>query len=89
MDLAFAQDGRLYVDEFDEASSGAVELAIFFGLPPQMLGGTVNVCDPANWTCREVTTGLSMPISVAVTKNGKIHVAINALTPDVGVITLP
>lgn len=89
VDLAFGPDGRLYVDEFDEASSGAVELAIFFGLPSQMVGGTVNVCNPADWSCSEVATGLSMPIAVAVNKTGKVSVAVDALTPDVKVITLP
>jgi hypothetical protein len=89
VDLTFGPDGKLYVVEMDEASSGAVELAVFFGLPSQMAGGTVNVCDPATWSCSEVATGLNMPIAAAVNRNGKVFVATNVLLPEVEVISLP
>lgn len=87
VDLAFGPDGTLYVDEFDESSFLAVELA---GLGFQvMVGGTINACDSSTWSCDVVASGLTMPIAVAVDKNGAVSVAVEALLPSAHVIALP
>ena len=76
VDLTFGPDGTLYVVEIDEASWAAVEFGV------GSLGGTVNACDPATWTCSEVATGLPIPIGLAVDRRaGEIYVAVNALIP--------
>ncbi|HYT65800.1 MAG TPA: ScyD/ScyE family protein [Vicinamibacterales bacterium] len=75
VDLTLGRDGTLYVTELDEATWAAVE----FGRP--LAGGTVNACDTSSWTCREIATGLTMPIATAVDRRGAIFVAINALIP--------
>jgi hypothetical protein len=85
VDLTFGPDGTLYVVEIDEASWAAVE----FGLGS--LGGTVNACDPATWTCSQVATGLPIPIGAEVDRHsGEVYVTINALIPGAAqVIKLP
>jgi hypothetical protein len=83
IDLTFGPDGTLYVVELDEESWLAME----FG---QGTGGSVNACNSTTWVCTQVATGLPMLTSVAVGKNGALHVVTNALAPpivDVG--TLP
>jgi hypothetical protein len=85
VDLTFAPDGTLYVVEIDEASWAAVE----FGAGA--LGGTVNACNPATWTCSQVATGLPIPIGAEVDRrSGTVYVTINALIPGAAqVIALP
>jgi hypothetical protein len=76
VDLTFAPDGTLYVVEIDEASWAAVEFGV------GSLGGTVNACDPATWTCAPVATGLPMPVGAAVDRRtGDVYVTINTLIP--------
>jgi hypothetical protein len=90
VDLTFGPDGTLYVTEIDEASSGAVELGIFFGIPGLTQGGTVNACNSSTWTCTEKATGLNIPIAAAVTPDGTVYAVINALIPgEATVVTLP
>lgn len=84
VDLAFGPDGLLYVVELDEASWAALEF------PFPGLGGTVNVCDPSDWTCSERATGLPAPIAAAIDRRGKVYVATNVLEPGAAeVIALP
>ncbi len=84
VDLAFGPHGELYVVELDEAGFGAVELG------GAGLGGTVNRCDSTSWDCTEVTSGLTMPIAVAVDRDGTLYAAVSALIPGAAqVITLP
>jgi hypothetical protein len=84
-DLTFGPDGTLYVVEIDEASWAAVEFGV------GSLGGTVNACNPATWTCSQVATGLPIPIGAAVDRRtGEVYVTINALIPGAAqVIKLP
>ena len=85
VDLTFGPDGTLYVVEIDEASWAAVEFGV------GSLGGTVNACNPATWTCSQVATGLPMPIGAAVDRRaGEVYVTINTLVPGAArVIKLP
>ncbi|GAP12876.1 hypothetical protein LARV_00616 [Longilinea arvoryzae] len=83
VDLAFGPDGTLYVTEFDEASFLAVELG-----GAMMQGGTVNACDLSG-NCSVLAGGLSMPIGVTVDKTGQVYAAIQNLTPNAQVVTLP
>jgi hypothetical protein len=85
VDLTFGPDNRLYVVELDEASWAALEFP--FG---GTVGGTVNACDLATWTCSELATNLPIPIAATTDRHGTVHVAINALVPGAAeVITLP
>jgi hypothetical protein len=85
VDLAFGEDGTLYVVELDEASWFAIE-----ALPPgKAVGGTVNACDLATGTCATVATGLTMPIAVSIGKSGEIFALVGALIPgEAAVITV-
>lgn len=90
VDLRFGSDGTLYVVEIDEASSAAVELGFFFGIPGLTQGGTVNACDIGSWSCSELATGLPIPIASAVDRDGTVYAAISALVPGAAeVIALP
>jgi hypothetical protein len=75
IDLAFAPDGSLYVTELDEGSWAALDI---FGAPQ---GGTVNRCNIKTWVCTPAASGLLMPSSVAVRKDGQAAVLFNALIP--------
>lgn len=75
VDLTFGPDGTLYVVELDEASWAAVE----FPFPGR--GGTVNACNLSTRVCREIGTGLNMPIAATVGKDGSLYVATGALIP--------
>ena len=84
IDLEFGPDGTLYVVELDEASW------LVANFPFTGLGGTVNACDTDTWTCSVVSTGLSFPIAATTTRDGTVHVAVNALSPgDAEVVTVP
>jgi len=85
VDLAFGEDGTLYVVELDEASWFAVE-----ALPPgAAVGGTVNACDLTAGTCEPVATDLTMPIAVSIGKGGEVFALVGALIPgEAAVITV-
>lgn len=76
VDITFAPDGTAYVVELDEASFFALEAA-----PEQALGGTVNECDPATWTCTERATGLPIAMAAAVDASGAVFAVVSALIP--------
>jgi hypothetical protein len=84
VDLAFGPNGMLYVTEYDEASWMAVE----FGIPGAMKGGTVNACKLGGG-CTVLAGGLTMPIGVTVDKTGQVYAAIMNLTPGAQVVPLP
>ena len=84
VDLAFGPDGTLYVVELDENTWAAIEFQL------GGVGGTVNACDSATWSCSERNTGLPIPMAVAVDKSGALSAAILALVPGAAdVIPLP
>jgi hypothetical protein len=76
IDLTVGGDGTIYVTELDENSWFALE--VLDG--KKMLGGTVNGCDPATWSCTEVATGLPMSMATTVAPHG-VFTAINVLIP--------
>jgi hypothetical protein len=80
VDLTFGRNGTLYVTEIDEASSVAVELAVFFGVPGLQQGGTINACNPRTWTCTAVETGIDVPTAVAAHGMGNVYYTQSALT---------
>jgi hypothetical protein len=83
IDLTFGPNGTLYVVELDEASWLAMQNG-------QGVGGSVNACDPATWSCNQVATGLFMVTSATVGRNGTVSVVTNALIPGAaGVSALP
>ena len=85
IDLNFGPDGTAHVVELDEASWFAVEIA-----PDAMVGGTVDACDPATWSCAAEATGLQMPTAVAINESGVAFAAVSALVPgEAEVIELP
>jgi len=83
VDLAFGPDGTLYVTEYDEASFLAIELG-----GSAMQGGTVNACKLGGG-CTVLAGGLTMPIGVTVDKTGQVYAAIQNLTPNAQVVSLP
>lgn len=76
IDLAFGEDGLLYVTEFDEKSWAAVEI---FGTPA---GGTINACNLKSRKCTEVKKALPQPTAIAFDKDGALWSTQKALTPD-------
>jgi hypothetical protein len=75
IDMAFGDDGQLYVAEMDEASWAAVEI---FGNPT---GGTINACDISSATCSEVATGISELTAITFGTDGSLWATRNSLVP--------
>jgi len=82
VDLAFGPDGTLYVTEIDENTWAAVEFGI------GAIGGTVNACDSASWSCSVVATGLTIPMATTVGRDGTVYALTEALLPSAQVIVL-
>jgi len=83
VDLTFGPGGTLYVVELDEESWLAMQMG-------KGTGGSVNACNSTTWVCTQVATGLPMVSSVAVGRDGTVHIvtgAVNPLAVDIG--TLP
>lgn len=74
IDMAFDDNGNLYVAEIDENSWLAVELGAG-------AGGTINKCDPEAGTCTEVASGIPMLTSITFGKDGTLWATRNALVP--------
>lgn len=84
IDLAFGDDGMLYVTELDEASWAAVEI---FGTPA---GGTVNACDLGTLACAPVASGVPIITAITFGKDGSLWATENALIPELAdVVRLP
>jgi hypothetical protein len=78
IDMAFADDGKLYVAELDEASWAAVEI---FGTPA---GGTINACDLSSGTCNEVASGILELTAISFGNDGSLWATRDSLTPGSG-----
>lgn len=82
IDMAFGEDGQLYVLEFDERSWAAVEI---FGI---VEGGTINACDIGTGSCNEVATGIPIPTAITFGKDGALWHTQNALVPGGATVEL-
>jgi hypothetical protein len=78
IDLAFGDDGQLYVAELDEASWASVEI---FGTPT---GGTISACDLGSATCNDVANGISELTAISFGKDGALWATRNSLVPGSG-----
>lgn len=74
IDLAFDEEGNLYVVELDESSWLAVELGAG-------AGGTINKCDLDAVSCSEVATGIPMITAITFGKDGALWATRNSLVP--------
>jgi len=84
IDMAFGDNGMLYVAEIDELSWFAVEVV------GGGVGGTINRCDPETLTCVEVATGIPILTAIAFGKDGSLWATKNALIPGLAeVIEVP
>jgi hypothetical protein len=75
IDLAFGDDGQLYVAEMDEASWAAVEIT---GNP---IGGSINACDVNSATCDEVANGIHELTAISLGKDGSLWATQHSLVP--------
>lgn len=75
MDLAFGEDGTLYVAELDELSWFAVE---FGGVGT---GGTVNACDLTAPSCSVVAEGIPILTAITLERDETLWATKNALIP--------
>jgi hypothetical protein len=84
VDMAFGDDGKLYVAEIDEASWAAVE---GFGTPA---GGAINACDLGAGTCYEVADGILALTAITFGNDGSLWATRNSLIPgSAEVIAVP
>ncbi|MGA8854139.1 MAG: ScyD/ScyE family protein [Christiangramia sp.] len=84
IDIAFGDDGMLYVAELDEQSWFAVEVL------GGGVGGTINRCDPETLICEEIATGIPILTAIAFGKKGSLWATKNALIPGLAeVIEVP
>ena len=75
IDLAFSEDGRLFVAEFDVQSWFAVEVLGTGG------GGTIKACDPETMQCEEIASGIPLLTAINFDKDGKLWAIRNGLIP--------
>jgi hypothetical protein len=73
IDMAFGEDGQLYVAELDEASWASIEI---FGSPT---GGTINACDVSSATCSEVAEGIPELTAITFGTDGSLWATRNSL----------
>lgn len=86
IDLAFDENGILYVAELDERSWFAVE----FLDPATLAGGTINACDLGTVMCSEVATGIPILTAITFDSDGNLWATKNALIPGLAeVIEIP
>lgn len=76
IDLAFDDEGNLYVAELDEDSWFAIEVGAG-------AGGTINKCDLEMKTCSEVASGIPMLTSITFGKDGTLWATRSSLIPGV------
>lgn len=74
IDMAFGDDGKLYVAEMDANSWFAVEAGLG-------AGGRIKVCDPQTLTCEVVAEGIPILTSIVFDKEGNLWATRNALVP--------
>ena len=87
MDLAFGNDGLLYVVEFDALGWLAVDLASGGGPLGPVAGGNVKACDVGTGICTVVASGLSLPTAVTIGRDGRVWVAENSAIPGTATIS--
>lgn len=84
IDLAFDDNGHLFVAELDEQSWFAVE-ALGGGV-----GGTINDCNLESLSCTEVSTGIPILTAITFGNDGDLWATQNALIPgSADVIQIP
>lgn len=74
IDIAFDEEGYLYVVELDENSWFGLELGA-------AAGGTINKCDLDAGTCSELATGIPIVTAITFGKDGSLWTTRNALIP--------
>lgn len=79
IDMAFDENGSLYIAELDENSWFAVEVIGHDALT----GGTINSCDVETLTCTEVATGIPILTAITFGKDGTLWATKNSLIPDI------
>jgi len=83
MDLAFDEDGILYVAEMDALSWFAVEIGAG-------AGGTIKACDPVTMECKVIATGIPMLTAITFDKKGRLWATRNSLIPGIAeVVKIP
>lgn len=80
IDIAVDGDGALYVTELDENGWFALENEV-------AVGGTVNMCDAAPFSCSVQATGIPIPTAVAFGRGGTGWVTTNSLIPGAAGVT--
>lgn len=78
IDMAFDENGNLYIAELDENSWFALEIPGGSALA----GGTINSCDLETLSCTEVATGIPMLTAITFGKDGTLWATQNSLVPD-------
>lgn len=76
IDLAFDEEGYLYVVELDENSWFGLEIGA-------AAGGTINKCDLDAGTCEEIATNIPIVTAITFGKDGSLWATRNALIPGV------
>lgn len=74
IDMAFGDDGMLYVAEMDARSWFAVEIG-------QAEGGRIQKCDPQTLECQVIAENIFMLTSIVFDKEGRLWATQNALDP--------
>lgn len=83
VDLAFGPDGRLYVDQLDDASWAAIEITEGVGA----LGGSVHACNLATSSCQTVVSGAPILTSIAFRADDSLWGATSSLIPGQADVT--
>ena len=76
IDLAFDDNGTLYVAELDEQGWFAVEV---FGI---VTGGNIKACDTQTMECETIASGIPLLTAISFDKDGKLWATQNALIPN-------
>lgn len=75
LDLAFDENGMLYVAELDAKSWFAVEIGAG-------AGGTIKACNPQTMQCEVIASGIPMLTAISFDKDGKLWATQDALIPN-------
>ncbi len=75
IDLAFDENGILYVAELDAQSWYAVEFLDSFA------GGNIKACNPETMECEVIATGIPILTAITFDKDGRLWATQNALIP--------
>ncbi|WP_162430859.1 ScyD/ScyE family protein [Christiangramia aestuarii] len=75
IDLAFSEDGRLFVAEFDALSWFAVEVV------GTVTGGNIKACNTETMECETIATGIPLLTAISFDKDGNLWAIKNGLIP--------